>query len=78
LPAAKNVYAIFPVPKIPLATITSTFLAPAGKDGSSTGIDPANVDGTIVPVGTPGAVSFEVVIKYPGDQSLSCPSEYDQ
>ena len=32
---------------------------------------PVPVDGTVTSVGTAGAVSFEVVIKYPGDQSLS-------
>ncbi len=37
---------------------------------------PVAVVGTVTEVGTAGAVSFEVVRKYHGDQSLLVPSEY--
>ena len=67
MPAARKVYAILPNPNIPFVTITSTFLAPVGKVGSSTGILPVAVDGTIVPVGTPGELSLLVCNAYPGD-----------
>jgi hypothetical protein len=59
---------------MPLVTITSTFFAPAGNVGSSTGMLPVDVEGTIVPVGTLGAVSPLVFNVYDGDHSLSSPS----
>ena len=64
------------VPKTPPVIITSTLLAFVGNAESVTGILPVDVAGTLAEDGTAGAVSFEVVTKNPGDQSLTVPSEY--